>query len=127
MKKVAFIILGMIAIITLLFISFLSRHMLEDILDPEFQVKFAANYEFVVHEDGLNALKEYYGIQFDEVYEMAIGLTHEALRAGDVDVAKGFATDGKIKELDLVNLKDDKELFPAYHPAPIIRKEILQK
>ncbi len=87
-------------------------------------VKFAADPEFV-EEGGLSALGEAYDFQFGKVYPLAIGLTHEALGAGDVDAAKGNATDGKIKELDLIALKDDKAFFPALNPAPVIREEVL--
>ena len=95
--------------------------------DPARPVKFAADHEFLEREDGLQALEETYGFHFDEVYGMAVGLTHEALRAGDVDAAKGFATDGKIKELALVKLEDDRGFFPAYHPAPVIREPVLER
>ncbi len=90
-------------------------------------VEFATDHEFMVREDGYPALQELYGFEFDEVYDMAIGLTHEALRDGDVDVAMGFATDGKIAELELVNLIDDQEFFPVYNPAPVFRAEMLEE
>lgn len=118
--------------VTLLAVSFLSISLLCGCLDAyteehHRQVKFAADPEFAEQEDGLAALEAHYGFHFDVVYEMAMGLTHEALRAGDVDAAKGFATDGKIKELDLINLEDDKKFFPASNCAPVIRAELLEQ
>lgn len=98
----------------------------EDPVQQARKIKFAADHEFLIREDGLPALQEFYGFQFDEVYGMVIGLTHEALRARDVDAALGYATDGKIKELSLVSLEDDKEFFPVYNPAPVIRQEALE-
>lgn len=94
---------------------------------PAGQVKFAADYAFLEDKAGLPALEEMYGFQFDEVYGMALGLTHEALWAGDVDAAKGFATDAKIKELSLVSLEDDRGFFPVFYSAPVIREEILEQ
>jgi len=91
------------------------------------EVEFAAVHEFMVREDGLPALEETYGFAFDEVHDMAIGLTHEALRNGEVDAAMSFATDGKIEELDLVNLEDDKKFFPVYNAAPVFRAEVLEQ
>ncbi len=99
----------------------------EDPEDPPKQVKLAADHDFIEGEGGLAALGQRYDIQFDVVYAMAIGLTHEALRAEDVDVAKGYATDGKIKELDLISLQDDKAFFPAHNPAPVVREEALEQ
>lgn len=91
------------------------------------EVEFATDHEFMVREDGLPALEETYDFAFDEVHDMAIGLTHEALRDGDVDAAMGFATDGKIEELELVNLEDDKMFFPVYNAAPVFRAEVLEQ
>ena len=38
-----------------------------------------------------------------------------------------FATDGEIKAFNQVVLTDDKSYFPIYNPAPVVRKEILDK
>ncbi len=94
---------------------------------PEKEVSLAASHEFVVQDEGLSSLEETYEFQFDIVYEMAIGFTHEALRRGDVDAAIGFATDGKIMEVDLYRLEDDRGAFPARNPAPVVRSEILDR
>jgi ABC-type nitrate/sulfonate/bicarbonate transport system ATPase subunit len=48
-----------------------------------------------------------------------------ALRDGDVPVAMGFATDGRIAAFELVNLEDDLNFHPVYNCAPVIRKETL--
>jgi len=91
------------------------------------RVEFAADEEFIVHEKGLPAFEETYNFHFEEVHEMTIGLTHEALRAEHVDVAKGFSTDGRIKELSLMSLEDDKSFFDVHYTAPIVRKDTLEK
>ncbi len=88
-------------------------------------VRLAAEHDFNVRPDGLMALQELYDFQFDTVYDMVIGLTHEALGASDVDAALGFATDGKIKQLDLIRLRDDRGFFSVHHAAPVIREEVL--
>ncbi len=90
------------------------------------EVKLAASPEFIHEPEGLNSLEETYNFQFDLIYEMAIGLTHEALRSGDVDAAIGYATDGKIEEIGLIKLEDDQNAFPARNPAPVIRSEVLE-
>ncbi len=94
---------------------------------PEREVSLAASQEFITSEEGLVSLEETYDFQFGIIYEMAIGLTHEALRQGDVDAAIGYATDGKIKEIDLLLLEDDRGAFPARNPAPVIQGEVLEK
>lgn len=99
----------------------------QDPVTPAGQVKFAADYAFLEDACGLPALEELYGFNFDQVYGMALGLTHEALRAGDVVAAKGFTTDAKIKEFSLVSLEDDLGFFPAYYSAPVISKTVLEQ
>ncbi len=99
----------------------------EEPVEPEEKVRLAANEQFIVDEEGLVLLEEEYGLVFDEVHEMAVGLTHEALKVGDVDAAIGFTTDGKIKELGLLKLEDDKKVFQASNPAPLLREEVLEQ
>jgi osmoprotectant transport system substrate-binding protein len=84
------------------------------------------NEEFAVRPDGLPALTEAYGFEFENVEQMTTGLTYAALAEGDCDVAMGFATDGRIARLELMNLEDDQTFFPAYFPAANVRAEVLE-
>lgn len=88
---------------------------------------FAADHEFSVRPDGLPKLEETYGFNFDDVKVMDLGVTYGALKEGQVPAAMGFATDGRIGAFNLVNLEDDKKFFPVYNPAPVVRKEIMDK
>ena len=88
-------------------------------------LRLAADHEFI--QSGLLQLQELYDLEFSEVHGMVIGLTHEALRARDVDVAKGFTTDAKLVQLDLVCLEDDKGFFPANNPALVVRQEVVEE
>jgi len=83
------------------------------------------NEEFAVRPDGLPALTDAYGFEFENVRQMTTGLTYAALAQGDCDVAMGFATDGRIARLGLMNLEDDQTFFPSYFPAANVREEIL--
>jgi glycine betaine/choline ABC-type transport system substrate-binding protein len=51
---------------------------------------------------------------------------YEAIRNNEVDVICAFATDGRIAAYNLKPLKDDRNFFPPYHAAPVIREEILK-
>jgi osmoprotectant transport system substrate-binding protein len=90
-------------------------------------VKVATDVEFLERPDGIPGLEEMYGFKFnrDNIITMAVGLTYGALRDEKVDVAMGFATDGRIPAFNFVNLEDDNGFFPVYNPAPVIRQEIL--
>lgn len=87
------------------------------------------NAEFWERPDGLKPLMKYYDfrIPYDKIKKMDSGLVYKALKDKNVDVSMGFATDGRIVEFGFVNLQDDKSYFPAYNPAPVVRKEILDK
>lgn len=83
--------------------------------------------EFEVREDGLPGLKQAYG-GFDLAAYKAVdaGLRYRGLIAGEADVAVAFGTDGEISAYNLVVLEDDKNLFPPYQVAPVVRQEALE-
>jgi osmoprotectant transport system substrate-binding protein len=90
-------------------------------------LSFACNAEFYARPDGLKPLQKAYGFSFDtaQVKRMDSGLTYQALKDKQVDVALVFTTDGRIPAFNFVVLRDDKGYFPAYALAPVIRKETL--
>ncbi len=81
--------------------------------------------EFMEREDGYPGLKQTYGLEFGELREMSPSLMYQALRNGTVDVISAYATNGKIEAFNLYRLEDDKNLFPPYDAAPLIRGETL--
>ena len=93
------------------------------------EIFFATGAEFFARPDGYPSLEKCYGFRFaaDNVIKMDPGLTYEALRTGKVQVAMGFSTDGRIVAFGFVTLRDDRHFFPAYNPAPVVRKVILEK
>ena len=85
--------------------------------------------EFWNRPDGFKKLAEVYGLKvpFKNIKKMSLGLAYQALKDGQIDVGMGFATDGRIAAFNFVNLEDDKQFFPVYNPAPVIRKKVLDK
>jgi osmoprotectant transport system substrate-binding protein len=70
-------------------------------------------------------MKAVYGIEFAETRQFAaLRLRYEALAQKQVDVANGFSTDWQIAAERFVSLPDDKNLFPPYYLAPVVRMEI---
>ena len=96
--------------------------------DQEDMLELAASIEFLERDDGIHALEEEYDFEFgdDNIQTMQIGLSYSALNEEEVDVAMGFATDGRIPAFDLLVLEDDKNFFPVYNPAPTINNEIVE-
>ena len=77
--------------------------------------------------DGIKQVEKRYNFNFpvSHVRKMDQGLIYFALLQDYIDIAVGTMTDGFIMEYDLVVLEDDKGAFPIYHPAPVVRKEVL--
>lgn len=93
------------------------------------KVRFGTNDEFYARPDGYKPLQVKYDFQFpeDKIIKMAPGLLYKALQDGELEVAMGFATDGRIKGMNLVILEDNQNYFPVYNPAPVVKKEIAAK
>ncbi len=95
--------------------------------NPE-AISFGTNDEFYERQDGIRGLEELYNFEFnpDLVRFMTTGLTYGALREGQVDAAVGFGTDGRIPAFGFINLEDDRQYFPVYNPAPVVRLGIVE-
>ena len=93
------------------------------------KLTFACNSEFYARPDGLKPLQDLYAFDFgrESIKRMDSGLTYQALRDNQVDVALVFATDGRVPAFNFVILKDDKGFFAPYALTPVIRKEVLDK
>lgn len=86
-----------------------------------------ATAEFVEREDGLKGLEKLYGFKFADVKSMNTGLKYIALDEKKIDITSAFSTDGLLVKYDVSFLEDDKQLFPPYHAAPIVRADTLKK
>ena len=91
------------------------------------ELTFACNSEFYARPDGLKPLQQAYGFSFSpsQVKRMDSGLTYQALKDRQVDLALVFTTDGRVPAFNFIVLRDDKGFFPAYALTPVIRKETL--
>lgn len=90
-------------------------------------MSFGAEFDFFERDDGFDALTETYGMTFDTVRELDIGLKYQAIAADEVDVINAFSTDGMLKEFGLTILEDDLGFFPTYLAGTIIRAETLEQ
>ena len=90
-------------------------------------LSLASNIEFAARPDGLIPMQAAYAFEFprENVRRMDSGLTYQALKEKQVDLALVFATDGRNQAFDFFLLKDDKGFFPSYNITPVIRKDIM--
>ena len=98
---------------------------LSDVAKVAKELSLGAGPEFRDRKDGLPGLKATYGIEFKEDQQLAIGLRYNALKSDQIQVVNGYSTDGMIAALKLKRLKDDKNLWPPYFIAPVVRKDAL--
>lgn len=93
------------------------------------EITMATDAEFSERPDGLKGLQDHYGFEFgaENVTKMKLGLTYEALKNEQVEVSMGFATDSRIKAYNLINLNDDKQFFPAYSGAVVIKQDVIDQ
>ena len=90
------------------------------------QLRAGFTSEFAERSDGYPGLVDVYGFGFGEVRDLEPSLMYEAIRKGEVDVVCAFATDGRIPAYELQPLKDDRQFFPPYEAAPVVRTSLLQ-
>ncbi|RSL33300.1 ABC transporter permease/substrate-binding protein [Salibacterium salarium] len=83
-------------------------------------------FEFADREDGYIGIQDAYGLDFKNVETMDSGLRTRAVETGEVDFIDAYFTDADMVEYDLRVLEDDKNLFPPYQGAPLMKQETLE-
>lgn len=100
---------------------------ISDLAPAADSLRLGVQAEFYERPDGYPGLKNAYSLAFAEVRELDPGLVYSAIAQGEVDVISAFATDGRIAAYNLTPLIDDRNFFPPYHCAPLIRGEIARR
>ncbi|WP_203247390.1 ABC transporter permease/substrate-binding protein [Sporosarcina beigongshangi] len=90
-------------------------------------IKAGFTLEFNDREDGYLGIQKLYDIHFSNVATMEPKLRYQAIASGDIQVLDAYSTDSEIRQYQLVVLEDDRQLFPPYQGAPLLRKETLQQ
>lgn len=89
-----------------------------------------AGNEFSQRDDGLIGMEKAYGWKFpqDNVSVLDDSLVYQQVAKGKrCNFGDVFTTDGRIPNLHLVVLKDDKDFFPPYFAALTIREKTFKK
>jgi len=99
-----------------------------DMGHPSSISRLGVGYEFESRPDGLPGLEAAYGLKFAGAPRtMDLGLLYRALAAGQVDMVAGNSTDGAVRSLGFVVLKDDRHYFPPYEAVPLVREDTLRR
>lgn len=93
------------------------------------ELRFASQGEFDEREDGMPGLEKTYG-SFDwkssAVYSN--DLKYTTLENDEADVTPAYTTEGRLVETDKFTvLEDDKQFWPPYNLAPVVRNAVLDE
>jgi osmoprotectant transport system substrate-binding protein len=107
----------------------LNLHTLTDLAEASPNLTFVSYSEFQNRSDGYPNMKENYpALDFKDIIIVnELGLRYQGLQNGNSDVGVGFTTDGQLTSNQLVVMKDTKNIFPQYYPAPVVRSDVLKK
>ncbi|PTQ99698.1 osmoprotectant transport system permease protein [Mucilaginibacter yixingensis] len=81
--------------------------------------------EFMGRQDGNLGLHSVYGLKLHTIV-ISDAVMYKAAYQKALDVISGYSTDGRLKAFNLIVLKDDKNIFPPYYAAPIVRDDALK-
>lgn len=92
------------------------------------KIRYASNGSFDQREDGLVGLNKKYGkFQFKSEKVYNDGIKYQVLKNNQADLAVAYTTEGSLVDPQFVVLKDDKNFWPPYYVAPVIKDSVLKK
>lgn len=85
--------------------------------------------EFRTRPDGWPGLAKHYGFNKARsalnVRSIGASLTYQVVGTGGAAVGMGYSTNPNIRKYNLATIKDDKDFFPPYNPAPLVNSGAL--
>lgn len=109
--------------------DFATKYHLQTISDLQKVSSFAIagfTLEFSQRTDGNKGLQSKYQLNL-KVKTMEPALRYKALERGDIQIIDVYSTDSEIRRYHLKVLQDNRQLFPPYQGAPLMRAETLKK
>ena len=100
-----------------------------DLIPVASELVFGAEHEFFSQEGSMKygPFVEFYGLNFKNRVTVDLGLKYVGIENGNFDVTEVYATDGLNRKANLVVLEDDKEFFPEYNGALLVRDDIFER
>jgi osmoprotectant transport system permease protein len=84
-------------------------------------------HEFVGRDDGLPGLEKAYGLKFASVEHLQQAIQYQAAGDRRIDAMDAYTTDARLLRYNLVILRDDKNFFPPYEAAALVRGATLAR
>jgi osmoprotectant transport system permease protein len=92
---------------------------LSDLAEHAQGLSIGGDYEFFARPEWI-AVRERYGLAFDEERSFDSSLMYRAVADGHVDAISAFSTDGRIAAFDLLVLDDPLQAFPPYDAVALL-------
>ncbi|MEW4369944.1 ABC transporter permease/substrate-binding protein [Paenibacillus kandeliae] len=100
---------------------------ISDLQQVSSQVKVGFTREFADRNDGYVGMQKLYGFTFPNLTTMEPKLRYTAIESGDIQLIDAYSTDSELAQYKLKVLEDDRNLFPPYQGAPLMRDDTFQK
>ena len=100
---------------------------ISDLQQHAAELRFASQGEFDERADGIPALEAAYGPldwKSSKVYDNS--LKYEVLANDEADVSPAYTTEGRLTEEQFTLLVDDRQVWPPYNLAPVVRDDVLK-
>lgn len=100
-----------------------------DLVPVANKLVFGAEHEFFSEEGSMKygPFVKFYGLNFKEGNPIDLGLKYSAVTNGNLDVTEVYATDGLNKKAQLKILTDDRNFFPEYNGALLVRSDLFER
>jgi osmoprotectant transport system substrate-binding protein len=98
---------------------------MSDLAPVASKLTFGAEPEFFTRPEYTDMINTY-RTHFGSNKKLNVGLKYEAAGGGQVQVIDVFSTDANLIKYNMVVLQDDKNVFPPYYAAPIVREDTLK-
>jgi len=100
-----------------------------DLIPIAGELVFGAEHEFFTQEGSMKfgPFTEFYGLNFKDWMSVDVSLKYAAAEKGSFDVTEVYATDGLNRKAGLKVLEDDRNFFPDYNGAFLLRADTLER
>lgn len=101
----------------------------EYVNEQDGRVRFATDHEFLYRPDGIPGMENVYDFSWNrnDILTVSFGVTHMLLNEEEVEAAMAFGTDPQIARWNFYVLEDDRNFFPYYDLAPVVRAQVLEE
>ncbi len=91
------------------------------------QVILASPSDGIAFIDGLKPVYNFDTTSFKSLQKVDYSIAFQSVANDSAQMTVCYTTDGSVATQNFIFLQDDKNGFPQFHPAPIVRDDVLKK